>query len=302
MTWHVYAWAQITFQELCAGLVEDSSTRKLTTSVIARAELQKREAELQQFSKKFTKGEGPINLERFKQAVVARDVPAEISNMLHRLMLIQALDKNGDGKLTPEELRDQLSLLLGWNFKDPERKAQLRRFVKAFDADGNGSIDVKEFERTVLDMKKSPQTSKLLHKIIGRMRRMMEKEWLKTAEDMFEHADSGGQKNSDDGDGSITVDELYRWMKTEMGFPVSKRQVITMMRDFDENHDEKVRFHRGNRIIGTAVMIDCVIRLTRRSSSTRSKMRYRTPPRPVKSTRSSASTSSTCTMTSGPSM
>lgn len=85
----------------------------------------------------------------------------------------KAIDKNGDGTITFEELR------IGLGHK--ENAASLLEILKGADTDNSGSIDYTEFLAATIDQ----QT-------------FMRDDYLKTAFDMFDK----------DGSGKISVDEL----------------------------------------------------------------------------------------------
>ena len=58
-----------------------------------------------------------------------------------------ALDDNGDGKLTKDELINGLSIIL----ERSEAEKEVNRLIEIIDVDGNGFIEYEEFLRAGLD-------------------------------------------------------------------------------------------------------------------------------------------------------
>ncbi len=60
-----------------------------------------------------------------------------------------ALDDNGDGKLTKDELINGLSIIL----ERSEAEKEVNRLIEIIDVDGNGFIEYEEFLRACVDKK-----------------------------------------------------------------------------------------------------------------------------------------------------
>lgn len=109
---------------------------------------------------------------KLREAVYSFIISQFISIKETRLLreIFRTLDKNGDGKLSIEELTEQYSETLG----DDEAKREALRIMKEVDTDNNGYIDYTEFLKVNLDS----------HKVLSN-------ENLKKAFRMFDKDDSG---------------------------------------------------------------------------------------------------------------
>jgi len=70
--------------------------------------------------------------------------------------IFNALDKNGDGMLTPEELLEGYTKLYG---SKERAKAEVKYLMENADADNNGTIDYTEFICATANKKKLLSTS-----------------------------------------------------------------------------------------------------------------------------------------------
>lgn len=99
--------------------------------------------------------------------------------------VFRGIDKNGDGKISVDELAEQYSELMG----DKEAWAEATRIMKEVDSDASGFIDYTEFLKVSLDAKK-----------------VLSNERLKQAFRMFDKDDSG----------TINAEELREVLQGEM--------------------------------------------------------------------------------------
>ncbi|CAG9326639.1 unnamed protein product [Blepharisma stoltei] len=93
--------------------------------------------------------------------------------------VFRSMDKNGDGKLSREELMEQYV----WSLGEADAEIEVNRIMEEVDADHNGYIDYTEFLKATLDMKK-----------------LLSSDNLKQAFRMFDR----------DGSGSISAAELKK--------------------------------------------------------------------------------------------
>jgi calcium-dependent protein kinase len=99
--------------------------------------------------------------------------------------VFRGIDKNGDGKISIDELAEQYSEIMG----DKEAWAEATRIMKEVDSDASGFIDYTEFLKVSLDSKK-----------------VLSSERLKQAFRMFDKDDSG----------TINAEELKEVLQGEM--------------------------------------------------------------------------------------
>ncbi|BFZ07048.1 hypothetical protein BsWGS_10087 [Bradybaena similaris] len=122
--------------------------------------------------------------------------------------LFEAMDKNGDGVITSNELDDAMRAL-----GQIPTAAELKKMIDKADIDGNGKVDFREF--SILMSRQKKYTSK--------------EEELR---DVFKFVDF-------DGNGSISVDELQQMM-VNLGERVTREQVQEMIREIDLDGDGQI--------------------------------------------------------------
>ena len=119
-----------------------------------------------------------------------------------------SLDKNGDGSLTLEELREGL--------KGKENGETLLEIMKSADTDGSGEINYTEFIAATID-----QTI------------FLREDYLRTAFDMFDK----------DGSGRIDNDEVIALLAgDDLKHLISKDSIKQAMSEIDENGDGEIDF------------------------------------------------------------
>ena len=158
------------------------------------------------------------NLKAFKQfmkgqklqqaALTAIAVHASPKDIKELTKVFKALDKNGDGSITFEEMR------VGLGHK--ENSESLMAILKGADTDNSGVIDYTEFLAATIDQ----QT-------------FMRDDYLKTAFNMFDK----------DGSGKISVDELKQILRGEdMASLVSEETLNGYLKEVDSNGDGELDF------------------------------------------------------------
>ena len=166
--------------------------------------------------------EEPINEDSFYTA--DNDGSSRSANIGAALFLIEAFneaDTDGDGKLSYEELKDLLQTL---GLK--EDKEKLNKFVTALDMDGNGTIDLAEFQSIVnmIDAKTTVTFEQQLREIF----------------DLYDA----------DGSGNIDQAELAQLMAT-LGYDLTDQELhamiaeVDMDRDGDIDYEEFVALFKG---------------------------------------------------------
>lgn len=127
-----------------------------------------------------------------------------------------SIDKNGDGKLSREELLEQYANEM--SIEDAEK--EVNRIMQEVDSDNNGFIDYTEFLKATLDIKKVLST-----------------ENLKTAFKVFDR----------DGSGSISAAELRKVL--EGGIPSDDRVWNEIITEVDQNGDGEIDLQEFQDII-----------------------------------------------------
>ncbi|KAG7566447.1 EF-hand domain pair [Arabidopsis suecica] len=125
--------------------------------------------------------------------------------------VFQMFDKNGDGRITKEELNDSLENL---GIFMPEK--DLVQMIQKMDANGDGIVDIKEFES-----------------LYGSIVEEKEEEDMRDAFNVFDQ----------DGDGFITVEELKSVMAS-LGLKQGKTLECCkeMIKEVDEDGDGRVNY------------------------------------------------------------
>ena len=141
-------------------------------------------------------------------ALTAIAVQASPDDIKELKSIFMALDKNGDGSLSFEELKAGLG--------HKENAETLLEILKGADTDNSGSIDYTEFIAATLDA----QT-------------YLRDDYLKTAFDMFDK----------DGSGKIDKDEIRQLLCGEdLTNVVSKEDLEKYLAEVDENGDGEIDF------------------------------------------------------------
>mmetsp|Transcript_4749 Transcript_4749/g.11196 ORF Transcript_4749/g.11196 Transcript_4749/m.11196 type:complete len:502 (+) Transcript_4749:15-1520(+) len=149
---------------------------------------------------------------KLKKAAIQIIAQSLDDNELKRLKdLFTSLDKNGDGSLTPEELRKGLQEAgLGQKGED------LAETIKQIDADGSGQIDYTEFLAAAMDKKTYLQEERL---------------WA-----AFRVFDK-------DGNGKITATELRQVLLSgSIDDVANAQQIQDLVKDVDKNGDGEIDF------------------------------------------------------------
>ncbi|XP_074657220.1 neo-calmodulin-like [Tubulanus polymorphus] len=133
------------------------------------------------------------------------------NNMKKLREAFNRFDKDGDGKISIEELKS-LMKTLGHDPTDEE----LQKFMSAFDKDGNNSIEFKEFIDMML------------------RRERAQPEDIKEMQQAFNVFDK-------DGDGYITAEEL-KSVLGGLGEKLSDSDVQEMMKEADLDRDGKINY------------------------------------------------------------
>ena len=166
--------------------------------------------------------EEPINEDSFYTA--NNDGSSRSANIGAALFLIEAFneaDTDGDGMLSYEELKDLLQTL---GLK--EDKEKLNKFVTALDTDGNGTIDLAEFQ-SIVDMIDAKTTVTFEQQL----------------REIFDLYDA-------DGSGNIDQAELAQLMAT-LGYDLTDQELhamiaeVDMDRDGDIDYEEFVALFKG---------------------------------------------------------
>ncbi|VVB06252.1 unnamed protein product [Arabis nemorensis] len=137
--------------------------------------------------------------------------PARTDDPVDLKQVFQMFDKNGDGRITKEELNDSLENL-GIFMPDKD----LIQMIKKMDANGDGCVDINEFES-----------------LYGSIIEEKEEEDMRDAFNVFDQ----------DGDGFITVEELKSVMAS-LGLKQGKTLDCCkeMIMQVDEDGDGRVNY------------------------------------------------------------
>lgn len=130
--------------------------------------------------------------------------------------IFRTIDKNGDGKLSKEELLEHYYEIVGPSLAE----AEVSKIMTQVDTDNNGYIDYTEFIKASLDMKK-----------------VFNKENLRIAFQMFDK----------DGSGSISASELRKVL--ENGAPTDDEVWNGIVNEVDQNGDGEIDIKEFEEII-----------------------------------------------------
>lgn len=130
----------------------------------------------------------------------------------------EMIDRDGDGKITKEELESLLSRLGA----EPPSKEELRQMLSEVDRDGDGCITLEEFHAIGSAFAPSTDSSELRH--------------------TFDFFDS-------DRDGKITAEELFNVFKTIGDARCTLEDCRRMIRGVDRNGDGFVCFEDFSRMM-----------------------------------------------------
>lgn len=123
--------------------------------------------------------------------------------------IFKAIDKNGDGKLSKEEILDGYEEHFGKNLDEDE----LDKLFGAVDVDGSGFIDYSEFIMATMNEKKNVSEEK-----------------LRSSFEIFDK----------DGNGTISWDEIKEVLGTGAGLDDSK--IDEIINEVDKNGDGVIQF------------------------------------------------------------
>ena len=150
-----------------------------------------------------------VKIGRMQQAALtAIAVQASPEHIKELKSTFQALDKNGDGTITFDELKAGLG--------HKESADSLMALLKSADTDNTGSIDYTQFIAATLDAQI-----------------FLRDDYLRTAFDMFDK----------DGSGKIDNKELIELIKgKQMGSLVEKNEIDAWIKEVDKNGDGEIDF------------------------------------------------------------
>jgi calcium-dependent protein kinase len=125
------------------------------------------------------------------------------------LTIFQALDTNGDGQLSQDELESGYAKILG----KEKAKQEVARIFRMVDTDGNGSIDYSEFVTACINKES-----------------ILSKKRLKAAFRIFDKDNSGG----------IDMDELKEIFNNSG--KLTNEEISLMIKEMDINGDGEIQF------------------------------------------------------------
>ena len=100
--------------------------------------------------------------------------------------------------------------------------ADIKRAIKEIDKDGDGTIDLEEY----LKSRRNKTNMDLIHRALVQRSRVRKE---------FERFDA-------DGSGYITKEELLALVQARAAVTITSEQIDKMMLDSDENHDGKINY------------------------------------------------------------
>uniref|UniRef100_A0A7S3G0X5 Calcium-dependent protein kinase n=1 Tax=Strombidium rassoulzadegani TaxID=1082188 RepID=A0A7S3G0X5_9SPIT len=155
-------------------------------------------------------------------ALTAISVQASPDDIKELKQLFMALDVNGDGSLSLDELKKGLS--------DKENGKQLLEMLKGADTDGSGEINYTEFLAATIDANV-----------------FMREDYLRTAFNMFDK----------DGSGKIDNEEVIALLQGEdLGNFVSKDAIKQALNEIDANGDGEIDFEEFMEMMAKASSLD----------------------------------------------
>ena len=164
------------------------------------------------------------------------------------------LDKDGDGKISVEELE---TLLKSLRLKLRISETDIRRALKKIDKNGDGIVDTEELVRII----KKYDIEGVIYKALSH-RSQMRKEF---------------QKYDADNSGFITKDELVHVFNERTGVVVSEAQLDGMMNDHDVDDDGQINYEEFCVMMTTSVMQKKVV-AKKSNKSIRFRKSYRDMP------------------------
>merc|ERR1711936_1140121 len=154
-----------------------------------------------------------LNISKMKRLPLTQD---QIQKLKTEFM---ALDADGDGTITVEELEKVLRSMRG---KLKASEADIKKAIKEIDKDGDGTIDLEEY----LKSRKGKTNQDLIHRALVQRSRVRKE---------FERFDK-------DSSGFITKEELMAVIQARAAVTITAEQIDKMMLDSDENNDGLINY------------------------------------------------------------
>ena len=129
------------------------------------------------------------------------------------------LDQDGNGEISIEELG---TLLRSMRIKLKLSETQIQRALKQIDINGDGTIDKME----MMEILQKFDTEGLVYKALHE-RSSIRQDFL---------------RYDNDGSGYITKDELVHIIKDRTGIDVPEKHLSFMIKDVDENDDNRINY------------------------------------------------------------